>query len=369
MRRTTVTIVVLVALAAGGTWGYARLRTGPAAGPVAAALPDTAVTRGDLVATLQRTGQLGYLGSYSLIGYRQGTVTAVPVPGAVVDRGRPVYAVDQRPVPLLFGEVPFYRPLAVGSAGADVRQLEDNLVALGHGGGVTVDDRYTRATAEAVRRWQRADAVAVTGRLEAGDAVVTPGPLRVGTVAPLVGQSAEPGGVVVTGTGTAHGVQVQLEPADRAYAVPDRPVQVRLPGGRSVPGTVRSVGTAARPAATGSLTGTAGQSGGQGSTGCQGDGCPQEVSVDIAVTAAEPDLDGVHEGAVGVEFVAETRHDVLSVPVEALGVDAGGAFTVVVVGAAGRAAVPVRTGLFTAGRVEVSGPGITAGTRVEVPAL
>lgn len=364
-----VTAVALVALVGAGSYGYSRLHTVPAASRPTAPLPTASITRGDLVATLQLTGQLGYLGAYSVVGLRPGTVTGVPVPGAVINRGQPVYAVDQRPIPLLYGQLPVYRPLDVDTTGVDVRQFEENLVALGHGRGVTVDERYTPGTAEAVRRWQRAYGVPVTGRLAIGDAVVAPGPLRVGTVTPLVGQAAEPGAVVVTGTGTQHGVRVQVQLANRGYAVERQPVSVRLPDGRGVPGEVSAVGTAAEPPRTGSQAGTAGQSGGQGATACQGVNCPQTVPVDIAITAPESDLRGVHEGTAGVAFTAETRRGVLSVPVEALGVGADGRFTVVVVDGANRRVVPVTTGLFTAGRVEVSGPDVAEGATVEVPAI
>ena len=49
---------------------------------------------------------------------------------------------------LLFGSLPVYRTLKAGESGADVRQLEENLAALGRSG-FTVDDQYTDATATA----------------------------------------------------------------------------------------------------------------------------------------------------------------------------------------------------------------------------
>jgi multidrug efflux system membrane fusion protein len=53
------------------------------------------------------------------------------------------------------------------------------------------------------------------------------------------------------------------------------------------------------------------------------------------------------------------------VPVNALVARRGGGYGVEL--AAGRRIVPVRTGLFAGGYVEVSGSGIRAGTRVVVP--
>jgi multidrug efflux pump subunit AcrA (membrane-fusion protein) len=77
----------------------------------------------------------------------------------------------------------------------------------------------------------------------------------------------------------------------------------------------------------------------------------------------------VFEGQVTVTFPAETRRGVLSVPIEALTVGPDGTYAVVVVDPTGRRTVAVRPGMFTAGRVEVSGEGLAEGSQVEVPAL
>jgi hypothetical protein len=61
---------------------------------------------------------------------------------------------------------------------------------------------------------------------------------------------------------------------------------------------------------------------------------------------------------------------VLSVPVEALLALSGDRFGVEVLQADGTTKrMPVTTGLFAAGRVEVSGDGISAGQKVVVPTI
>jgi hypothetical protein len=71
---------------------------------------------------------------------------------------------------------------------------------------------------------------------------------------------------------------------------------------------------------------------------------------------------------VTVSVVAARARGVLAVPVSALVALAGGGYAVEVVhGRAGRL-VAVRTGLFSRTLVQVSGPGLAAGQRVEVPA-
>jgi peptidoglycan hydrolase-like protein with peptidoglycan-binding domain len=345
--------LVLLALVGAGVIVYSNRGR---AGEVTAeppALPTVPVTRGDLVSTTSQPGQLGYSGSYQLVGQRSGTVTAVPSAGQVIGRGQAVYAVDQRPVPLLYGALPLYRPLTVDTVGEDVRQLERNLVDLGHAPGLTVDTRFTAATATAVKRWQRALGLVETGLVEAGDAVVAPGPVRITSVPLLVGATARPGEEVASATGTGHGVHLDLDRRYRALAVVDRTVRVRLFGGREVDGVVTSVGTVAAAAAQ------------------QQQQQPQQqtIGVDVTITSQEAELGGVFEGPVTVVFPGETRKGVLSVPIAALTALSDVDYAVMVVDAGGRHPVPVTTGLITSSRVEISGTGIAEGVRVEVPTV
>ncbi|WP_331767662.1 efflux RND transporter periplasmic adaptor subunit [Embleya sp. NBC_00896] len=367
--------VCAVAIAASAVGGIAWfLILGPERGTddrparVARTSPTKTVTRGDLVATFRTNGRLGYAGTYRIVGGRAGTVTWVPRPGQVIERGHSVYALDQRPVPLMFGGVPFYRDLSPGSEGADVRQLEENLLALGFttADELRVDEAYTTTTARVVERWQHALGVDETGSLAAGDAVVAPGALRVGAVEPLVGQSTQRGQAVVAGTGTGHSVRVDVPVERRSFVREGQSVSILLPGSRTVRGRVDFVGTAADPVSAG--TGDGAPSANRAATpGCQGAACGGQVAVEIAVTASESELGGLTEGSASVTFAADTRRDVLSVPVEALTASPEGGFAVTVVDASGQRSVPVQTGLFASGRVEVSGPGIDVGIRVQVP--
>lgn len=285
-------------------------------------------------------------------------LTAVPSAGQVIDLGQPAYSVDQRPIPLLFGTVPLYRALSVSARGADVQQLERNLVDLGHAR-FTPDDLYTAATSAAVRRWQKALGVPETGMVELGDVVVAPGKVRVTTVTGIVGAMARPGEAIVAGTGTGHGVQVDLDRRYRALATVDQAVQVRLFGGKTVAGVVKAIDSAANPAPS---TGAA-------QPPANGSQQRQAIGVSIVVTSPEVELGTVTEGPVTVIFPGETRRGVLSVPVEALTVVPGGAYAVVVVDERGRHTVEVTPGMFTSSRVEITSPGLVEGTRVEVPSI
>jgi multidrug efflux pump subunit AcrA (membrane-fusion protein) len=71
-------------------------------------------------------------------------------------------------------------------------------------------------------------------------------------------------------------------------------------------------------------------------------------------------------GGRGVRISLEIRHDRVYEPHALLALRKGG-FGVEVVDGARTRIVPVRTGMFAAGQVEVSGKGIVAGMRVGVP--
>ena len=84
-----------------------------------------------LSATL--TYQAGPDGSpYSVINQASGTYTELPVPGQVISQGQVLYRVDDSPVGLLYGSTPAYRSLSAGASGADVAELNADLVALGY---------------------------------------------------------------------------------------------------------------------------------------------------------------------------------------------------------------------------------------------
>jgi hypothetical protein len=72
---------------------------------------------------------------------------------------------------------------------------------------------------------------------------------------------------------------------------------------------------------------------------------------------------GLDQAAVSVNFVQSKASHVLSVPVTALLATSGSSFAVQEAAAPHRL-IPVQTGLFAAGYVEISGAGIHPGLRV-----
>jgi peptidoglycan hydrolase-like protein with peptidoglycan-binding domain len=342
--------VVVGVVAAGGASAAAVLLpgTGESAAQPADLPPSTAaVTTQTLNDTHTADGELGFGETTTAINRLPGTLTAVADGGTRVTRGHALYKVDDEPVTLMYGAIPAYRPLADGAEGPDVRQLESNLTALGYGG-LTVDDQYTAATSDAVSAWQADQGVEETGTVQLGRVVFAPGEVRVDSVAVGAGEPVAPGKPVLAYTGVAKAVVVDLEPADQRMAVPGAAVGVALPDGSTTNGKIAEVVTVIEP----------------------GDGQGEEPTTKVRVVVSLPDQKAAEAYAlasVDVTFTADQRENVLTVPVAALVALSEGGFGVEVVDGSRSRFVPVRTGLFAGGRVEVSGEGITEGVKVGVP--
>jgi len=339
-------------LVVAGRWDRTGGAAAADAGATGSSTSSVAVAQQDLVARTEVDGTLGYSGEMRVTGQAQGTVTALPKAGAVVERGQSLYSVDNRPVTLLYGDLPAWRRLTAGMAdGPDVKQLGQNLVALGHAteAEVAVDEKFTAATTTAIKRWQKALGLEETGSVEPGQAVFLPGAFRVAEVKAEKGSAAPPGSPVMTGTSTTRLVQVDLDATKQSLAKAGDKVDVKLPDGRVTPGTIATVGTVAQ-------------------TKGQGDSAKRVVSV--SVTLDDPAASGsIDQAPVKVGITSASRKGVLVVPVNALLALAEGGYGVRVVdGTTPGRLVAVTTGLFARGLVEVTGDGITAGVQVEVPA-
>jgi hypothetical protein len=341
------------------------------------AVATAAVVRTTLTDTVQVGGSIGYDGSYTVDALRGagGVYTWLPEPGEVIRQDQPVYSVSSQPVPLLYGSLPAYRAFGAGmSDGADVGQLTRDLIALGYGDGLTQSNHYSTATGAAVERWQGALGLSATGQIPLGEVVFEPGPIRVTSVTPTAGAPVGGGGgTVLTATGTTPVVTVDL-PVTQDYLVkPGDAVSVVLPDGTTtVGGHIETVGTVA-VCPGGSGTGTGNASADQspcssaGSGGSAGSNAAPTVTVTITMDSTPPGA-ALDQAPVNVNITTQTVGNVLAVPVNALLALADGGFGVDVVTSRGAVRlVGVTTGMYSDTLVQVSGPGITAGLRVEVP--
>jgi hypothetical protein len=349
MRKALTAVVVLAAGGAASAFLVNRGDTSQAADQTAAALPvnTTKVTQQTLKDTETADGELGFGTTSSAVNRTAGTITAVPDSGQELKRGEAVYSVDNKPTTLLYGALPAYRKLVDGSEGTDVLQLEQNLSAMGYTG-FTVDDEYTDATAEAVEEWQEDLGLDETGVVELGSVLFAPGHIRVDSVEAQEGAPSGPNQNVLTYTGTKKAVTVQLDAADQRLAKPQSKVEVTLPDGATVPGRVEKVSTVIIPAES------------------QDKDPETKVEVIVAIDNQKA-VAAWALASVDVTFTASERKNVLTVPVAALVALREGGFGVEISDGTASRYVPVKTGLFASGQVEISGAGIKAGTVVGIP--
>src|SRR3984885_8479900 len=294
-----VVVVVVAGAVAGWQAGVFPPAASPGAGEQGAPAPATAaVARENITATTPVNATLGYAGSYPVTGHGGGTLTWLPSAGQVISQGQAVYKTGNgSPVVLLYGTVPDWRPLDEGVTGADVTQLNHDLVALGDAGSAEVSaagwDYFSAETAAGVQKLQSALGISSPpGSLSLGQVVFEPGALRVSQVTGSLGAPAS--GPVLATTSDRHVVTIPLDAAMQSQVTAGDKVTVTLPDGSSMPGTVSSVGTVAS---------------GPGSN----------ATIPVTVTLTDPGEAGTLDQApVTVNITTASAKNALVVPVAAL---------------------------------------------------
>jgi peptidoglycan hydrolase-like protein with peptidoglycan-binding domain len=314
--------------------------------PSATASTATAtVARRDLVDRASESGELDYADKTTLAGKLQGTVTWLPDEGSTVHRGGTLYRVDDEPVALMYGHVPVWRAFSSGmSDGPDVKELERNLAKLGYDPG-TVDDHFSSSTASAVKAWQKDEGLDQTGSVDLGRVVFAAGAQRIGQVTASIGGQAS--GPLMGLSSTRHVATANIDAAQQTLVHKGDPVLVELPSGDDVRGRISNVSRVAK------------------SSQQANSGATIAIEVSFSTKTHLPDLD---QAPVTIKIAQQRERNALSVPITALIAQPGAGFTVEVVHSDGRHTfVPVQTGLFASGYVQVSGSGLEPGTRVVVP--
>ena len=317
--------------------------------PLAASALAT-VEKRTLSSRIQVNGTLGYLGSYQVINGAQGHWTSLPSVGQVISQGQTISSVDGSPVVLFYGATPAYRDFRLGmSDGEDVKELEQNLIALGYGNSsnLVASGHFDSFDVAAVKRWQKAMGMAQTGVITLGQVVFLPGAIRITAISATLGSMAQPGAPMATATSTTRRVVVNLSANQQSSVKVGDKVTITLPNRKATDGTVSTVGTVA----------TSGPNGGT-------------PTIEVNITPNDPAATGTLDAApVTVSIVTASVADVLAVPVTALLAQADGAYMVEVVDANGQHRfIPVTLGLFdgSGGFVQVEGSGLAAGQKVVV---
>ena len=246
-------------------------------------------------------------------------------------------------------------------AGEDVKQLELNLVSLGYGDleSLRVDEDYDTATADSIKRMQGDLGLVQTGRIAIGDVVFLPGKAVVESSSsfPSAGVSVNSGstlvslipteriettivrnGNIATSRESLQRVNTSIEVADRGLIEVGSALRIELPDQRVVSGTVREIGSIA-------VWPPGGQAG----------------NPLLEVSAAIDGKTSLHEwtGAIVTVSITQTLADnVLAAPIPSLLALLGGGYALEVLEGESTRLVPIETGVYDDGWVEVNGTGL-----------
>ena len=242
-------------------------------------------------------------------------------------------------------------------------------------------NRQTLAALEALLRAEAAQLRAETAQLNADRAASKPGkgskpksssPKSSSTPSGTSGSGSGGGSGGVSGTAilqttsTHLVVTVDLSASSQSEAKTGERVTVELPAGNTVNGRITAVSPIAQSSSGSGNGNSSGSGGGSGNGNGTGNGGSGGSSSTIPVTIR---LSGHHTGAgldqaaVSVNFAQQKARNVLSVPVTALVATSGASYDVQTA-ATPHQLIPVTTGLFAAGYVQISGPGVYAGLQV-----
>jgi peptidoglycan hydrolase-like protein with peptidoglycan-binding domain len=297
-----------------------------------------------------------------------GNVSTSDTPAA----GDVLYEVDDVPVVTLIGDQQITRALKEGDTGADVRLLQENLLALGYGNTkastkatassttsttsadkvdekLKVTGKYDTVTRQAVERLQFDTGKKVDGKLALGDVVVLP---RGYTIASRIDTkdktdnkaTVKKNDELFTLTKTERIVTLDVVLADKDKVKVGTAVRIAVPGGEDITGTITSVSPIGSKPGTGAAKTDA------------------TFTATIAVTTAVQS-DQI-ELPVDVYVSTVLASDVLAVPVSAIVAGTDGTFSVQ---KADGTLVTVKTGQSADNFIEITGDGLDEGTEVIVP--
>jgi peptidoglycan hydrolase-like protein with peptidoglycan-binding domain len=272
---------------------------------------------------------------------------------------------------LMYGDIPAWREFQIGmSSGLDIKQLKQNLIALGLAAerGLKIDTNYDADTAEIVKEWQLELGLVQTGRLSFGDVIFLPGVSLVeySTSFPSLGAHISTGtplmslvpiadvqellgadGKIQYSDISLQRVQTSIQVADKDLISIGSLVKIELPDESNISGKVVGIGrTAVIP------------------SGNQDTDPYLEVSVKLDDDIGLPEWTGAD---VTVFVTKELASNVLAAPVTSLLALLDGGYALEVYRDGIIELVPIELGIYSDGWVEVYGPGLNSVTEVVVP--
>jgi hypothetical protein len=382
-----VVVLVVAGVVAANAAGVFRA-TRPAASAGGYKTGTATVKRRSLTSQTQVDATLGNAGSYTVVvpsassggepgggGSSAGSFTWLPAVGQVIRQGQVLYRVSGSPVVLLYGSVPSYEDLSEGMTGADVTELNADLVKLGYASAAELGPRsgwdyFSAETAYALEQLQSKLGLTVTGALPLGQAAFLPGPAQVTGLGTGVvpGAPATPGSAVLTASSVTPVVTIDLDASQQTEVKTGDKVSVTLPSGATTPGVISEVSTVA----TSSSSADSGSGSGSGSGNSDNGSGSGSATITVLVALTDPKAAGhLNQAPVQVTITTGAASNALVVPVNALLAQPGNGYAVEVTGPHGHHLVSVTPGLFddAAGLVQVTSTRLLAGQHVVVPGL
>ena len=267
-------------------------------------------------------------------------LTSVADVGSTVGPGTVLYTADDQPVVSLIGDLPAWRTLEAGvDDGVDIRQLEENLVALGYGAALHVDETFAADTAAAVEAWETDLGRTVSdGVVAIGDVVFLSAPGDVLGHEAAVGDTLDPGAPVLTIGAEQRVVLARVDATSAGGWAAGSVVAIEWADGTTAEGTVFGTG--------------------------------RDVSdgeVELVVAVGDAAAGGRRSGAEATLTLVDARRDgVVAVPVAAVVDDDGAAAVRVARDGGPDDIVGVETGLVADGWVEIT-DGLDGGEEVRLP--
>jgi peptidoglycan hydrolase-like protein with peptidoglycan-binding domain len=262
--------------------------------------------------------------------------------GATAGRGTVLYTANEEPVVAMIGDLPAWRTLERGvDDGADVRQLEENLAALGYGDDLDVDESFTAHTAAAVEVWETDLGRATPdGVVTLGEVVFLTEPGDVLGHDASVGDTLDSGSPVMTIGSEQRTVVADVDATSAGGWTPGSTVDLEWADGTTSQGTVVGTGR---------------------------DVTDGEVELTVAIGGDDAGADQRRSGAEATVSLVDARRDgVLAVPVAAIVDDAGSPAVRVAQPDGPDRIVPVQIGLVADGWIEITA-GLDGGEEIRLP--
>ncbi len=194
----------------------------------------TSVHQGEVAASLSLNATAAWSSTPVGINRSVGIVTDVTFEsGQIASPGATLFTVNLTPVVIAEGAVPSFRALQEDDSGADVKQLQTMLTALGFYEGEQ-DGVLRSGTSTAVRSWQKSLGIEPTGIVGLGDIIFVPSltaRLVLDETALHVGATLSGGEGVVSATSSSPVMTLPVTEAQAGMIPPEATVHLRSPAG------------------------------------------------------------------------------------------------------------------------------------------